>query len=136
MSFPVTPEKQRQLSERMARLGLREEDLDERFILAGGKGGQKVNKTSSCVVLRHVPTDTEVRCVRTRSQAMNRFHARRDLCEKVEEQREGARSKREQAREKIRRRKRKRGKRQKEKMLDAKSQQGKKKQLRRKPDLD
>ena len=109
MSFPVTPEKQRQLAERMARLGLLEEELEEKFLLAGGKGGQKVNKTSSMVALKHLPTGTEVRCSKTRSQALNRFHARRELCDKVEEEREGVRSKRQQEREKIQRRKRKRG---------------------------
>lgn len=72
------------LSKRMRRLGIREEDLEESFIRGAGAGGQKINKTSSTVVLVHGPTGIEVRCQRERSQSQNRVIAREDLCEKLE----------------------------------------------------
>ena len=81
--FNVRPEKESQLLERMARLGMRECDLVEKFVKGSGKGGQKVNKTSSCVYILHRPSGIEVKCQRERSQAMNRFLARRELCERL-----------------------------------------------------
>jgi len=83
--FAVSPEKNRWLKERMASLGVKEEDLEERFIHASGKGGQHVNKSSSCVYLKHLPTGIEVKCMEERSQSLNRFLARRYLLEKIEE---------------------------------------------------
>ena len=83
--FPVTPKKEKELLGEMARLGIREADLSETFIRSGGKGGQKVNKSSSCVRLRHVPTGIEVKCRTERSQVMNRFFARRILAGKIKE---------------------------------------------------
>ncbi len=83
-SFNVTEAKQRQLIERMERLGVREQDLTEKFIRGTGPGGQKTNKTSICVYLRHEPTGIEVRCARERSQSTNRFLARRLLCDQLE----------------------------------------------------
>ena len=134
--FPVTPEKEAALLRRMEELGLRECDLEETFIRGGGNGGQKINKTSSTVVLRHLPTGLEVRCARERSQSMNRFFARRDLCEKIAEKVRGEKTARQQAREKIRRQKRKRSKRQTALMVDAKKHHGKIKALRRAPSPD
>lgn len=84
--FGVTPQKETDLFERMARLGLREEDLDERFVTSGGPGGQKVNRSNTCVQLTHGPSGIEVKMQRARSQALNRFLARRRLCELLEEQ--------------------------------------------------
>lgn len=129
--FAVSPEKESQLNERMAQLGIRECDIDEQFIRGSGKGGQKVNKTSSCVQLRHRPSGIEVKCQRERSQMMNRFFARRELCDRLEERIKGIRSRRQQEIEKIRRQKRKRSKRQKERMLDDKRHHAGKKALRR-----
>ncbi len=83
MTFAVSDEKNRWLRERMAALGIREEDLEERFVRSSGKGGQHVNKTSSCVYLKHLPTGIEVKCMEERSQSLNRFLARRELVEKV-----------------------------------------------------
>ena len=134
--FPVTPEKELALLRRMAELGIRETDLDERFVRGGGNGGQKINKTSSTVVLRHIPTGLEVRCSRERSQSMNRFFARRDLCEKLAEKILGEKTARQQAREKIRRQTRKRSKRQTALMVDAKKRHSQPKAFRRPPSPD
>ncbi len=81
--FPVNEEKNRWLRERMEALGVREEDIEEKFIRSSGSGGQKVNKTSTCVYLRHTPTGIEVKCMKERSQSLNRFLARRELVEKI-----------------------------------------------------
>lgn len=129
--FNVNPEKEAALARTMERLGIREADLVERFVKGSGKGGQKINKTSSCVYLLHEPTGIEVKCQRERSQALNRFLARRELCERVEARIEGEKSAREQAREKIRRQKRRRSRKQKARMLDEKRKQGEKKARRR-----
>ena len=82
--FPVSEEKNRWLQERMEALGIREKDIDEKFIRSSGKGGQKVNKTSTSVYLRHIPTGIEVKWMRERSQSLNRFLARRELVRRIE----------------------------------------------------
>ena len=128
--FPVSPQKQRELDEAMKSLGVAEPDLEERFIRSGGPGGQNVNKVSTCVVLRHRPTGLEVRCQQERSQALNRFLARRILIVRLEAQRLGALSAEAQRIAKLRRQKRKRSKRAKDKMLAAKRLQSRKKSLR------
>jgi protein subunit release factor B len=81
----VSPDKLKALEEKMRAMGIREEDLVERFVRSRGHGGQKVNKTSTCVWLLHVPTGLEVKCMESRSQSLNRFLARRRLVEKIEE---------------------------------------------------
>jgi len=81
--FPVSDEKNRWLQERMQALGIEEREIEEKFIRSSGRGGQKVNKTSTCVYLRHVPTGIEVKCMKERSQPLNRFLARRELVEKI-----------------------------------------------------
>jgi len=126
----ITGEKWEKLQQRMEKLKLLESDLKELFIRGSGKGGQKVNKTSSCVQLNHAPSHVEIRCQKTRSQADNRYWARRELCERIEEQVLGEKSAKKQAAEKIRRQKRRRSRRAKGKMLDAKTKQGSKKKLR------
>ena len=83
MLFAVTPEKQKLLSRRMLELGVTEADFRENFIRSSGKGGQHVNKSSTCVHLVHIPTGLEVKCMRERSQSVNRFIARRELVEKI-----------------------------------------------------
>lgn len=90
--FGVTPEKERQLAERMRACGLAEEELDEHFVTSSGPGGQHVNRSATCVYLRHTPSGLEVKSGRTRSQALNRFYARRRLCELLEAQSLGERS--------------------------------------------
>ena len=117
--FPVSSEKTHALAARMHALGVREEDLDEQFVRSGGAGGQNVNKVATCVVLRHRPTGILVKCQRERSQALNRFLARRELCDRIEAGRRGAALAAEQERQRIRRQKRRRSRRAKEKMLAA-----------------
>jgi peptide chain release factor len=80
----VTPEKQREQNERLQALGLRKEDVVEQFIRASGPGGQKVNKTSSAVYLKHLPSGIEVKAQKDRSQAINRFLAWRLLADRLE----------------------------------------------------
>ena len=81
--FSVSEEKNRWLQERMQTMGIDERDIEEKFIRSSGSGGQKVNKTSTCVYLRHIPTGIEVKCMKERSQSLNRFLARRELVEKI-----------------------------------------------------
>ena len=83
-SFAVSEEKGRWLLEKMETLGIEEKDIEEKFIRSSGRGGQKVNKTSTCVYLRHIPTGIEVKCMRERSQSLNRFLARRELVSRIE----------------------------------------------------
>lgn len=103
----MTSQKLEELYARMAACGIREEDLVERFVKGSGKGGQKVNKTSSCVYLKHIPTGIEVKCQRERQREMNRFFARRQLCEKMETL-SGQKSKKTLAIEKLRKQKQRR----------------------------
>jgi len=84
LNFGVTEEKMRSLLQRMAACGLREEDLTERFVSSSGPGGQKTNRTATCVYLLHVPSGSSVKMQKARSQALNRFYARRRLCELME----------------------------------------------------
>lgn len=127
----ITQEKWEKLYEQMTALGVREEDLTENFIRGSGSGGQKINKTSSCVQLRHAPSGIEIKCQSSRLQSSNRFFARRDLCEKLQDIRLGTQSSRRQEQEKIRRQKRRRSRRAKNKMLEGKHRQAEKKALRR-----
>ena len=84
LTFAVSEEKNKWLREKMNALGIHEKDFVEKFVRSSGKGGQKVNKTSTCVYLKHIPTGIEVKCMKDRSQSINRFLARRELIEKIE----------------------------------------------------
>jgi protein subunit release factor B len=130
----LSKEKQAALQARMLSLDIREEDLIEKFIQGSGSGGQKINKTSSCVYLKHIPSAIEVKCQRERSREMNRFHARRELCDTIDEIRNGETSKRRQAIEKIRRQKRQKNRRQKQRMVADKRLLSLKKHNRRSTD--
>jgi len=133
--FSITPAKEKALHERMDRLGIREEDLRETFIRSSGPGGQRVNKASTCVFLVHEPTGFAVKCQDSRSQATNRYLARRHLADKVESLQKGRESAEQQKIEKIRRQKRKRSKRAKEKILKLKHEQSEKKAFRSKQSI-
>ena len=126
----VSAQRREKLRKEMERLGVEEGDLIEKFVLGSGSGGQKINKTASCVYLKHEPTGIELKCQRSRGRELNRFQARCDLCEKLKERIDGEKSRRQQAREKIRRQKKRRTRRQKERMLDQKRKQGQKKVMR------
>ena len=128
--YGVSPEKEKALLEKMQHLGIREEDIVERFIRSRGHGGQNVNKVSTCVYLKHLPTGTEVKCQRERSQALNRFFARRILIQKIEDQILGRESAERQRISKMKRQKRKRSKRAQEKVLHLKHIQSEKKKAR------
>ena len=129
----IRKEKFDDLHARMERLGIQEGDLVEKFILGSGSGGQKINKTSSCVYLKHLPTGIEIKCQRERSRELNRYYARKELCDRIEEKIENKKSERQQMIEKIRRQKRRRSRKSKEKMLASKKQQSEKKTLRQTP---
>ena len=127
----ISTAKQQQLERRMLELGIKDDDLTEKFILGSGRGGQKLNKTASCVYLLHKPSGIEIKCQQERSQPLNRYLARRELCDRLQERIQGEKTARQQREEKIRRQKRRRSRRQKERMLEQKRQQSEKKAQRR-----
>ncbi len=129
----ISQEKELQLRERMLNLGIKDEDLIEKFILGSGSGGQKINKTSSCVYLKHIPTGIEVKCQRDRSREMNRYYARRELCEKLEYRFFKQKSEKQQEIAKIRRQKKRRSRKTQEKLIERKRANSEKKQLRKAP---
>ena len=114
MDFGVTQKKHDQLIERMAKLNLHEQDLEEKYVRSSGPGGQKVNKTSSCVLLTHIPTGLQVKMQKERSQPLNRYHARKRMCELIENQRLGKKSPAALKAEKIRKQKQRRKRRSKQ----------------------
>jgi peptide chain release factor len=128
--FPVSLEKVQSLRARLAALGIHEDDLDESFVRSGGKGGQNVNKVSTCVVLVHRPSGMQIKCQQARTQGLNRYLARKLLADKIEAERLGQKSKQQQESERIRRQKRRRSRRSKNRMLADKHAQSGKKALR------
>ena len=130
---PITSEKLAALEQRMAGLGITEGDLLEKFVRGSGAGGQKINKTSSCVFLKHLPSGVCIKCQMDRSRELNRFLARRELCEQLESIRDGKATAKTQAIEKMRRQKRRRSRRSKQRSIDDKRLLSTKKFLRRTP---
>jgi len=117
-SFGVKPEKEVALRERMANLGIAESDLDERFVTSGGAGGQHVNKTATCVYLSHRPTGQEVKMQEARSQALNRYYARKRLCELIEAEQLGDESPEAKRAAKLRKQKQRRRRRTRKKLAE------------------
>ena len=115
----------------MARFGVKEAELEEHFIRSRGPGGQNVNKVSTGVYLKHAPMGVEVKVYSERSQALNRYAARKILVDKIETMVLGRESEERKRIEKIRRQKRKRSKRARNKMLNNKKMHSRKKELRK-----
>lgn len=128
-AFPV--ELSPELLKKASKLNIDAKDISESFVRGSGSGGQKINKTSSCVLLRHLPTSTEVRCQKHREQSKNRLSAYKLLILKIEHQIEGKKSLIAQKIHKLKKQKQKRSKRAKEKILDAKKQRGEIKEARK-----
>jgi protein subunit release factor B len=118
MNNPVSPEKLADLHRRMSDLGIQEAQLTEKFVRGSGSGGQKINKTSNCVFLKHEPSGIAIKCQIDRSRELNRFFARRELCTQLEAIRDGKTSVKSQAIEKMRKQKRQRAKRSKQRHLN------------------
>lgn len=131
--MPISPEKTNELKQKMQRLGIEEDDLVEKFILGSGRGGQKINKTASCVYLKHLPTGTEVKCQKDRSREMNRYFARVMLCDRLEKALTQEKTKKEQEIEKIRRQKKRRARRTQQKLVEEKRERSQTKVLRKSP---
>lgn len=132
MNMPhITIHKLAELENRLRERGIRKEDVIEKFLRSSGAGGQNVNKVSTAVYLKHLPTGIEVKMQKGRSQALNRFLAWRLLSDKIESRVLGEKSRQQKAIEKIRRQKRKRSRRAKEKMLGEKKRHSQIKQQRR-----
>jgi len=130
--FGVGLEKEKRLREKMSSCGILEEEIVENFVRSRGPGGQNVNKTSTCVYLKHIPTGLEVKCQKERSQALNRYLARQLLIKKIDNLILGQLSQERQHIEKVRRQKRRRSRRAKLKILETKHWHAQKKSLRAK----
>lgn len=130
----ISKEKQEILQKRLEKLEVKDAELIEKFILGSGPGGQKINKSSICVYLKHIPSGIEIKCQKARSLTLNRYYARQLLCEKLEKQLFDIKSIKEQELAKIRKQKRRRSRRTKEKMVEEKRQLSEKKQFRKPPD--
>ena len=128
----IGKDKREKLEQALEKAGIFEDDIEEKFILGSGSGGQKINKTNSTVFIKHVPTGITVRCGKDRMRANNRFFARRRLLEKFLEQKEAKKSKRMQEIAKIRKQKNRRSKKTKEKILADKRHRSKTKEDRKK----
>jgi peptide chain release factor len=136
MQGPVTSEKVAALEQRMAALGINEGDLLEKFVRGSGSGGQKINKTNNCVFLKHLPSGVCIKCQMDRSRELNRFLARRELCEQLEMIRDGKATAKTQAIEKMRRQKRQRSRRSKQRSTADKRLLSQKKSMRRAPGME
>ncbi len=104
----ITQKKWLQLRQRMLTLGLDETDISEQFIAGSGKGGQKINKSATCVRLSHEPTGIQLKCQKSRSRSDNRFFARRLLCDRFEAEFLGEKSVRDVKQQGIRKQKKRR----------------------------
>jgi protein subunit release factor B len=108
INFGITERKTTVLELRMQKCGLLEKDIEEAFVRSSGAGGQKVNKTSSCVHLKHVSSGLAVKVQKSRSQGLNRYYARKQMCELLENKQLGKVSPKAKKLEKIRKQKNRR----------------------------
>ena len=132
----ISPEKIEAIRKLMAVASVYEDDLEESFILGGGPGGQKTNKTSSVVRLSHEPSGVAVKVGESRSREDNRWLARRLLAETILDNEHKRKSAARQKAEKIRRQKRRRSRRQKQKMLADKHAHSEIKAMRKKVEVE
>ena len=132
IDFGITASKQKELEEKFRKLNIKDNDIFEKFIHSSGNGGQNVNKVATCVYLKYLPLNIEIKCQKGRTQLLNRYYARKMLAEEIENRLLGEKSKKQKEIEKIRRQKRKRSKRAKEKMLENKKLNSEKKENRKK----
>jgi len=107
----ISPDKRKQLQSRQRQLGIQEADIVEKFIHGQGRGGQKLNKTASCVHVYHIPSGITIKCQKSRSQSDNRFFARRELVDKIESIQIGCRSSKQLKDAKTRKQKKRRARR-------------------------
>lgn len=133
MTFPV--DLAEGVIEKAEKLGVLAEEIEEQFVRGSGAGGQKINKTNSCVWLKHVPSGIEVKCQEHREREANRKTAYRLLIEKIEEEKLGRDSRIQQKIFKLRKQKKRRSRRAKEKMVDDKKRRGALKATRKSPEL-
>jgi len=133
MNFPVVLTEK--YLEKAQELKIKPEDIEESFVLGSGSGGQKINKTASCVLLRHTPTNTEVRCQKHREQSKNRLSAYKLLIDKIEFQIKGKESEKAKKLHKIRKQKKRRSRKAKEKILEAKHRRAEIKKTRKSIDI-
>lgn len=132
IDFGVTISKQKDLEDKFNKLNIKEGDIIEKFVHSSGNGGQNINKVATCVYLKYVPLNIEIKCQKSRTQILNRYYARKMLAEEVENRILGEKSKKQKEIEKKRRQKRKRSKRAKEKILELKKLNSEKKENRKK----
>jgi protein subunit release factor B len=105
INFGITERKRQELERRMSNCNLVESDIEEKFVRSGGAGGQKVNKSSTCVHLKHIPSGLAVKVQKSWSQGLNRYYARKQMCELLENKLLGKESPEAKRREKIRKQK-------------------------------
>ncbi|NGX34172.1 MAG: Peptide chain release factor 1 [Candidatus Anoxychlamydiales bacterium] len=129
-------EKAEALKTKMKKLNIKEEDLVEKFILGSGRGGQKIQKTHSCVYLKHIPTGIAIKCQKERSRELNRYIARKELCSKIEQKLFKEKSEKQKKIYKIKKQKKRRSRKAKQKMIEDKKKLSKKKQLRKAPKIE
>ncbi len=131
----VSEEKMQSLKKRMEALNILEKDIKEKFILGSGPGGQKIQKSHSCVYIKHLPTKIEVKCQKDRMRETNRYFARKLLCEEIERRRFKEKSEKEKEIAKKRKQKKRRSKKAQQKILENKRQLSEKKKLRKPIDI-
>ena len=136
INFGVSLSKQKELEFKFEKFNINEKDIIEKFVHSSGNGGQNLNKVATCVYLKYIPKNIEIKCQKYRTQLLNRYAARKMLVEEIENRILGAKSKKQQEIEKIRRQNRKRSKRAKEKILELKRINSEKKQNRQKVILE
>lgn len=132
----INPSKIKALEEELAEVGIHEDDLIEKFILGSGPGGQKINKTNSCVYLKHIPTGFEIKCQKGRSREINRYYARKELIEKIKDQILHIQTKKKAAIAKLKKQKKRRSRKSQEKTLQAKRERSEVKSNRQPPQKD